>query len=301
MLLVMWPSGQIPRAIRQSLRPKVAPLVNGLDWGPLHPDLAVEALMRGAYFSGFGPEFEEHRYVIPDYSDDIILWAEPSLAGCLAVLTACDWLLTAGRDLSKAALSLSPCISYKEPLEAREMRAALATRIPLQDVVEVLVNVRRDVASRGTTFSPDLTSVDCRLRNWGELVLLLRNFLPDERGLDLLDAKILEELRAGPRKVTDLMQALIYFPREYDISGIRLWERLLELSRVHPVSAMRNGMEVEEPLLTLTLHSHHPLSVVELTQFGSRVAEGRSNALKKRDFRRWVGGRYVHRENLLLR
>jgi hypothetical protein len=256
--------------------------------------------MRDAFFAGNGPGDEAQRYVIPVYAGETVLWAEPSLAGCLAILVACEWLVTANRDLSQASLALSPCISYKEPLETRDVRRALTERIPLEEVGEALVVVRREIASSDTSLSPDLAAVDARVRTWAELVLLLRGFLPDERGLDLVDAMILDELRLGRCRFLDLCNAQTQLPKGYDFGDIRLWERLLELSGLYPVSAMRSSRE-EEPLITLDIQPHHPLSVVQLTSFGSRVAEGRTSALKKRDFCRWVGGRYIQRDNLLVR
>jgi hypothetical protein len=271
-----------------------------LDWGPQHVDLATQHLMRCCYFGWSLEAYHEFDQCCQavESGDEVVFWADPELRSCLAILWALESLVARGSDLRKAYLVLSPGNSRLERLHPDAIHQAFAERIPVPAALAPLIAVRRHLASDSDMVRADLSSLPSPVREWVAVTDRLEDFLPDERGLDIMDGILLDELweerqrgREWPAAVWVTCQSGPY-PTSHELDDQRLWKRLLELS-----GAPAHGDELDprRHLVQVRFPGRATFQEAEfrITALGCRAREGVIDALPYCGFIRWVGGRPV--------
>ena len=102
MYLIKWHPGRIDNVHPvPELKLRYGPfLLDPLDWGPQHVDLAIQHLMRCCYF-GFSrdafSEFDQCLQVL-ERGKQVMFWGDPVLRSCLAVLWALESLAARRAD-----------------------------------------------------------------------------------------------------------------------------------------------------------------------------------------------------------
>lgn len=275
-----------------------------LDWGPQHPDLKTQHLMRCCYFGWPLIAYQEFDRCAEALmaGDEVVFWCEPVLASCLAVLWALDILVAHRADLGKAYLVLSPA---RFPA-AEVIRRAFAERVPVIEALESLLAIRRHLASDSEEMRPDVSLLPSPVREWATVTEQLQDFLPDERGLDLIDSLLLDKLAdIAPQPVASQPKT---WPRAASVVSLypepgghyfyddRLWEHILQMSGLLGVRSHLSGApNIKDVLIQVWFEGEPTLAHTRLriTPLGKRVREGKEDWLPRCSFTRWVGGRQV--------
>ena len=283
-------------------------LLEGLDWGPQHVDLETQYQMRRCYFrhtlAGVA-DFAAYTEAL-EAEDDVIFWCEPVLRSALAILWALDTLVTRGTDLRRAYLVLAPGRSELEIFDPEAVHLAIARRIPVLEVIRPLVAARRHLASDSHTVCPDLSPLPPPVRDWAAVTNRLEDFLPDERGLDIVDSLLLDRLAEGAERGDGWSFAawVVVLPDAYaqghSLAGDRLWEHLMEMGEITPDRAYAGPAN---PLVSARYRGRPRLQSTRfrITRLGVQVRAGEVDAMRCRPFFRWVGGRLVTSERPLRR
>jgi hypothetical protein len=203
-----------------------------------------------------------------------------------------------GANLRKAFLVLSPGTSYLEALPSDAIRQAFAERIPVQAIPDPLIAIRRHLASDSDNVRADLSSLPSPVREWVAVTDRLEDFLPDERGLDILDSILLDQLWESRQRGREWASAAWVIgkssdgPRGHYLNTPRKWKRLLELCSV---PAQFDDLDPRRHLVQDRFLRRATIQEAEfrITALGCRAREGAVDALRYCDFVRWVGGREV--------
>lgn len=285
------------------------PLYDVLDWGPQHVNLAVQRLMRECYFNRPASDDEQ----IETYGqaleagEQVLFWCDPTLANCLGILWTLDCLVTRGYELDRAYLVLLPGVSHSASLDPSAVLNAFEERVSVAELIEPLLAVRRHIASDSEEVKADLSELPPPIREWAGLTDLMVDFLPNERGLDIVDRLLLnsltEEWERASRVIARCLEGI---PRGHDFGDIRLWHRLLELSGDTPYHP-RSGTDWEDALIEVRFDGEATWGRTRfrISPLGLRVRDKRTDAIKhrpwNRPFCRWVGGRMVTADRSLRR
>jgi hypothetical protein len=275
------------------------PLIDWLHCGPQNVDLSVQARLRDEYWQvreeSYDPEGTD-RKSLDSYAralasgNKVIFWCNPELGSCLGILWALDALHQRGADFRNAALLLWPAAGA-EWIGEPEARRAFEQLIPVREVLEPLIAVRRHIASDSDTVEADLSTLPPSVREWAAVTNHMVDYLPDERGLDVPDGHLLnlltEEWQSGRSFVPR-------FPHPREPGWGLLWdERLLELSDSGPST---DGASKAGSRLVEAAHDSYDFAAhgrFRITELGRRVRAGEEDALAHVPLRRWVGGRLI--------
>jgi hypothetical protein len=281
------------------------------DWlenGPQHVDLARQTLLRECYFreSDMFPCQSRDRECLNAYAqalatgEEMVFWCDPQLTSCLGILWALDALHQRGADLRRASLLLWPATPGESPASEPETRRAFEQLVPVPEVLQPLIAIRRHLASDSDELDADLSPLPPPVHDWAALTRHMADYLPDERGLNVPDAHILnlmkEEWQSGTQIVTRFPH-----PREPGW-GVMWYNRLRELCSAAPFDEASFG----SPDGILAQARARPGDTVlqarfRLTPLGSRARAGEEDALARGYFSRWVGGRWITRDRPLRR
>jgi hypothetical protein len=285
----------------------LSPLSDWLEVGPQHVDLTRQAKLRKEYF----PSTECQEAIQNDErrveactqtlasGERVLFWSGPRLGSCLAVLWVLDALHQRGADLRNASLLFWPTTPGESPTEP-DTRRAFEQLVPVPEVLEPLIDVRRHVASDSDVVQADLSALPPQVRDWAAVTDYLADYLPDERGLDVPDSHLLNLLTEEWQSMSALASRFPH-PREPGW-GVLYRDRLIELSGHDP--ATRGSAPDPAPTLVAVRRRRDGdvwRSPFRITPLGSRVRAGEEDALALGLFRRWVGGRLVAKERPLRR
>jgi hypothetical protein len=218
-------------------------------------------------------------------------------------------LSTRGVDLHSASLMLLRQPLLVEPPTKAMTEEAFAHRVPVREVLDPLIAIRRHLASDSEQVLSDLSPLSSPVRAWAAVTERLEDLLPDERGLDLIDSLLLDELaREGsgvrarcpetwPQAAT--VVALHSVPKWHYFCSNRLYERLLELSGI----ITRAHVDCRNLLVQAWFRgeANFAWTHFRLTALGQRVRAGKEDALSRCRLVRWVGGRMISRDRPLRR
>jgi hypothetical protein len=284
----------------QHLGIKMLPaLSDWLEIGPQHVDLSQQAQLREAFFSDTDRQQAAHHDLkcLDAYEqalaggESVIFWCSPHLGSCLGVLWALDALHQRGVDFRHASFLLWPN-TPGEPLIEVETRPAFEQLVPVPEVLEPLITVRRHLASDSDIVEADLSDLPPRMREWVAVTNYMTDYLPDERGLDVPDAHLLNLLTADWQSGS---ANLSRFPSPREPGwGVLYTERLLALSG-SGLFALHHPEEPGETLVQARARRDGKIlkSHFRITPLGSRVRAGEEDALARGLFHRWVGGRLI--------
>jgi hypothetical protein len=282
------------------------PIQDVLHWGPQHVDLATQRLLRRCYHRGLlDDETDFAAYVQAlEGPDEVLFWGEPSLGSCLAILWTLDVLYSSGAKLERASLALLPVRADNLRSDLEAVHQIICGRIPVQEVLEPLLAVRRHLASDSDQVRADLSRLPPNVRDWAAVSNLMEEFLPDHRGLDIIDSLILDALTNGGGRrcwlhavevLGEVLRKLHqdpedpHYARGHDIGDLWLWDRLLELNgALHPPWRAKPLVEAR---CEGALRPHSTWFRLGLR--GQRVGAGQGDALTNCGLERWVGGRLV--------
>ncbi len=278
-----------------------------LSWGPQHPDLQVQALMRTAYFrEPRGVEYDSETVAdlatALDRGEAAAFWCEPCLENCLSVLWALEALTTGGADMRRVRLAITDRLWSVDPLDEAAAREAFTARVSAEEVLEPLLAVRRHLASDTHRIEPDLSILPERVARWAATSRRLSDLLPSARGIDVIDGTIHGALTERWDRAIDIVGRC--GPRlaslGHRVGGGRLWERLMELSD-HAFDCARAYANPTLVQADIRGEATWAATRFRITPLGLRVRDKRTDALKHRRFCRWVGGRLVTNERPLRR
>jgi hypothetical protein len=274
-----------------------------LDWGPQHVDLATQHLMRCVYFGWNGmPDREVLGTCCQSLTDgdEVIFWGEPVLASCLNTLWALETLSVWKIDLRRAYLVLSPDRTDIRRLQPEAVWRSISERIPVVEVLEPLIIVRQHLGSDSDSVPADRSLLPEPLQEWIAVTDHLQDFLPDERGLDMMDEQLLlglaGEIESGNDWPTGarVVSAVDLHSGGHSLSDTRLWMRLMELAGFSRIM-MRWSHHFDTRLVEVQLASDGKLGKTRfcLSELGVKALAGAIDALPLCSFVRWVGGRQV--------
>jgi hypothetical protein len=293
------------------------PIWEALHWGPQHRDLKTQQMLRCSYFrSNRATDFDAYVEAL-ESGDEVLFWCEPSLGSCLHILWVLETLAARGADLPNGSLALSPVCTLEKG-DPKLIQEAIAARISVHEVLQPLIEVRRHLASDSEVVRADVSRLPPAVRDWAAVTDLLEDFLPDERGLDLVDGLLLDALADGPPRRRTWRKAI--FPigvvisrledppasGRHDIGSGFLWERLLELGGVldplgAPLAARDRLIEICFGDPDGDLQVVPRCTEVRIGLLGKRVRAGEADALIDGRLIRWVGGRMISSERPLRR
>jgi hypothetical protein len=146
------------------------------------------------------------------------------------------------------------------------------------------------------------------VQDWVAVTDRLVDFLPDGRGLDLLDEILLDRLAEEKEAGEEWPTAAAVLGRAdhhslgHSLRTERLWERLLELSGYSRMLEMWHPDD-EHRLVEARFEedASYGKARFRLTPRGRQARSGKLDALPLCSFVRWVGGRQVSRERPLRR
>jgi hypothetical protein len=275
-------------------------------------DLTTQHLMRCSYFgwplTGYHEEEVDNCRRALEDDEAVTFWCEPVLTGCLCILWVLEALVTQRVDLTRAYLALSPGRTDIQALNPEAIRQAVQERIPVSEVLDPLIVVRRHLASDCEHVCADRSPLPPPLCNWVAVTDRLVDFLPDGRGLDLLDEILLDRLAEEEEAGEEWPTAAVILGRVHNHSHghalreERLWERLLELSAYSRMLQMWQPDD-ENRLVEARFEGDASFGQTRfrLTRLGREARDGTVDALPLCSFVRWVGGRQVSRERPLRR
>jgi hypothetical protein len=281
-----------------------------LDWGPHHVNLATQRSLRLAYFGW--PSAADAPLACCcqalERGEEVTFWCEPVLVSCLCLLWALESLAVLKVPLHSCYLAASPGRTDIQRLDPDEIRRSIRDPIPVGEVLDPLVALRRHLASDSDAISVDRSSVPSQLSDWLAVAGRLVDYLPDSRGLDILDQILLdrlsEEAEGGeewPNAAMILGRANTH-PDGHSIRTDCLWERLLQLSGFTRI--LRLYAEDEENRLIEARFdgdASFARAHFRLTPLGRKAREGEIDFLPLCPFVRWIGGRQVSRVRQLRR
>jgi hypothetical protein len=288
------------------------PILEDIHWGPQHVDLPTQDLLRRSFHRGAYDRLTDFECYLEALrsGDEVIFWCDPSLGSCLAILWVLDTLSGRGADWRNAYLLLSA--EMRVPQEPNLTRQAFEARIAVAETLQPLIAIRRHLASDSEVVRADLSRLPPPVRDWVAISNRLEEFLPDERGLDLVDQRILDALMEGSGRrrnwflaasvigsVLDSLEA-DDLKMSCDIGSGHVWDRLLELADV--LAPWRRGPYQRELIEIQFGEELAPrFTHVRIGQIGKKVRAGQLDALQHCGLARWVGGRLICRERPLRR
>ncbi|MDQ3032299.1 MAG: hypothetical protein M3Y87_07780 [Myxococcota bacterium] len=270
-------------------------LYDTLTVGPHHLDAPAEQQLRRA--AGMPSDLDlvdEHQSLL---GQDVVLLVERELAAVLGALWWIDVLSQRGADVSGVRLAIAP--SGPASVVVRAVRDAL----PIGSDVEPLRALRRAIAADDDTMSLPIDAVSEARRPWASVAARILDLLPDARGLDRDDARLLEQVgRDWTGAAYVVGNTLAAQDREHRTGDLTLWDRLRLLAEDRPAKHWRDVIDSDQrtSLVELELHGASAMRFARARRapFGEQVLAGR-DALDIRAFDRWVGGRFLTRERIL--
>ena len=266
-----------------------------LHWGPQHVDLDVEVRMRMEYHRSTWPRDElanlEACRAALLAGEDVRLWCEPTLGCSLAHLRLLHWLYVSKTDAPPGGGQGS--VAAWQRLERGSVLLALEEALLARDYLPDLAELRAHMAGERGLLDPDVSKLPGAIRGHFDAVRLLVDFMPDERGLDVMDRVLIGHLgNEWTRAVKLIVESVKQLPPHYDIGDLWLWDRALELCGMFPGSWRSQW---QEELVDPDFAKGCTLQTARfrLSQLGLAVKEGRAEALAQRRFYRWVGGRLL--------
>jgi hypothetical protein len=282
------------------------PLIDPLEWGPQHLDLAVQRQLRMCYArSTF---FDDDRTMQAclrawEAGDELIFWADPRLTSCLTGLWMLAWLRARAGSLDRVSLVIDPDPVQQENRTVEQFHQLFGQRVPAAGLAALLLPLRDHLASDSDQIAVDPRGLPETVGSWVGLGGHLADFLPDQRGLDLFDDRLLEHLTDDwQRAAWPVGNAMVFSPSYLGMPGNELWLRLVELSDQKGLWSLGSGGD-RGPLCELRIHGPAEMqhAQVRITRLGRAVRSGRSDAFRHRDICRWVGGRLITNERVLRR
>lgn len=284
--------------------------------GPQHVDLDVQERMRMAYFRSDAdrglPASVDACVEILAAGDDLLIWATSDLTACLNVLWVVDWLHTHGAGLENASLVIDPEPQFGPHRDADTVTRGFQDRVPLLEVVQPLIDLRRQVASPDWGCRPDLRAVPVELHAWAAITRRMEDFLPDHRGLNLFEGWMLDAMSEEWSLALDASVAAMVSMDPVNSPGdFILWEWLVQMSDQSGVAmawAQRPGRRRRVPgssrptwstlrpnLCEMRINGEARVSgaQVRITPLGLSVRSGEEDALQHRRTFRWSGGRLL--------
>jgi hypothetical protein len=271
------------------------PLYDVLSVGPHHADARIEKLLRQA--AGMPSDLDlldEHQPLLDD--DDVVLLTERELGSVLAALWWLDALTTRGADVSGVRLAIAPRWA-----DAPAVVRMVDDAAPIGDDLAPLLALRRAIAADDDTLSVPLDGLSEPRRAWASVTARIRDLLPDARGLDLFDARLLDHTGGEWSRAVEVVSRVLGVRDDaHRVGDITLWNRIRVLAAELSMDLGPDDDETDTALLEVEVQG--PIEMrfarVRRTRFGDEVRAGR-DALQARAFDRWVGGRFLTRERIL--
>lgn len=287
--------GLAAASIRAPLR-FAAPLYDVLSIGPQHVDATLERLLRAA--AGMPSDLDaldEHAALL---GDDVVLLAHRELGAALAALWWIDVMTQRGADVRHVRLAIAP-----RSAGASAVARAIREAAPIGDDLDPLCALRRALATDDDALSLPIDDISAPRRAWASVIARVRDLLPDPRGLDLADARLLEHTGADWTSAVEIVAFAIAAARddEHHVGDGTLWARLRALAEQRPAKHPRDARDDDEPTPLVELDLRGALEPrharARLTPLGAQVLAGR-DALEIRAFDRWVGARFLTRDRI---
>ncbi|AKF10254.1 hypothetical protein [Sandaracinus amylolyticus] len=273
-----------------------SPLYDLFTVGPQHVDTNVERLLRQA--AGLPSDLDvldEHQGLL---DDDVVLLARQDLTSLAASLWWIDAMTQRGSDVQRVRLAVVPVFAPAEVVVSA-VRDAQA----IAEDLEPLRALRRVIARDDDALTLPIASVTPARRPWAELCARMRDFLPDARGLDLVDVRLLDAVGSEWTRVVPVVSRVFASQDDANrVGDVVLWRRLLELAEHRPAKHPRDQDDDDEPTKLIELELEGPISMrfarVRRTALGDQVLAGR-DVLEVRAYDRWVGGRFLTCDRIL--
>ncbi|UJR86331.1 DUF3658 domain-containing protein [Sandaracinus amylolyticus] len=270
------------------------PLYDVLTVGPQHRDAQIERLLRRA--AGMPSDLDvidEHLGLL---DDGVVLRSEGELGSVLAALWWLDVMRQRGVDLGRVRLAITPVLA-----PSAEIVRAVRDAQPIGDDLEPLLAIRRAIVADDDVLALTLDDISSTRRAWIANVAHLRDLLPDARGLDVIDALLLEHIG---RDWNDAIRVIgnCLGSSSHRIGDRTLWDRIIALSEDRPAIHPRDHADDDEPTALVELALEGPIAIryarVRRTALAEQVVAGR-DVLEIRTYDRWVGGRFLTRDRIL--
>lgn len=278
--------------------------IDALEWGPHHPDLKTQSLLRAAYHGWDWNDIAQAK-TLRDTTlrgEELLLWCPPEVPAFLNRIWLLDWLISLDADLSRVRLALDPLWHWQTTTRTpEEVVAMVEGAIPVAEFAESLAVIRRYLASDSETIEVDTSELPPAVAEWAGLGNRMSLLFPDRRGLDWFDSLILEQLTDEWQRTGWIVgNSILGCQHDFSIGSDWLWHKLIEMSDKcdlithwsdrRPLCEIRFG-KIKSPLMLA--------GQVRITQRGKGVRSGRSDALRHRSFFRWVGGRLLTNELMI--
>jgi hypothetical protein len=291
------------------------PIRECIHWGPQHVDLHTQEMLRRCYYrSSWTTDFDAYIEALNN-GDEVLFWGEPSLGSCVNILWVLDTLATRGANLRNAFLVLSPVTTPRAQDDPAGLLEAITARVPVEEVLQPLIALRRHLASDSDTVCADLSALPPTVRDWAAVTDLMEDFLPDEHGLDLVDRLLLDSLADGFKRrrpwcnATQPIGAVLSTLHDppasgrHDVGDLHVWERLLELAGF--LNPLEGGYDSLVELFIGDPDGDEQIvprcSEARIAVLGHRVRAGEADALRDGHLVRWVGGRMISSDRPLRR
>jgi hypothetical protein len=282
-------------------------LTEDLYWGPQHPDLATQRLLRTAHLrSDLRDDDEAIELAIwrLEEGDELVLWGAPLVSNCLSLLWALARLAERTDRLQQVSLVLNPCLPHQTYLSVEELLELWRTRVPVAEFLAPLLEARKHFASDSEAIEADVSALPPAVGEWVSLGNHLAELFPDPRGLDRFDDRLLEHLNADwQRAIRPVANSLLHLPDYLGPSAAQLWQRLIEFSNYEEFMSELGENNSGHRLCRLRFEGPARMTKarVTITGFGEEVRAGQADALAVRYIHRWAGGRLLTRGRLLRR
>lgn len=280
------------------------PLTDDLLWGPHHPDLLTQRLMRTAHArsSLFQDNYRAVELCLEALGagHDLVLWGEMRTGSCLALLWTLAWFVERTDRLDQISLVLDPRKAVHGDDTVEAFLELFDHRLPVAGITTPLLAARLHFASESAEIEADVSGLPSALGDWVALGNHLSDHFPDERGLDRFDDRLLEHLSPDwQRAAWPIGNTLLHTPYYLHPDSSKLWQRLVELS---DQQGLQSELE-DHPLCEIKVQGQGGMTSaqVRINQLGKNVRSGRSDALKHRRIYRWAGGRLLTNERPLRR
>lgn len=299
-------STEIPYRVKRGTNPPVryaAPLVDARYWGPHHVDLNLQAQLRRAFMRWESPDEQTAADLatVIRHGDEVVVWAHHEFGSFLAVLWLLDRMTGHGADPSRIRL----VIDHKSPYErhtAEELAAAAEGALPFAEIADPLLRVRREIASDSDSVEIDRSGLPPEVADWAKLAERLQDLLPDSRGVDWFESRLLQQLgkkwRGGHLVISG---AMMQYRRDFVFGDVLLWMRLLLMS--DHASLLGRSYYLDSPLRLCEVRIDGDVlpgcAKARITRLGAEVRNGKADALENRETCRWVGGRLLTAERPL--